>query len=342
MKKAFITGISGQTGSYLAEFLLKQDYEVHGLIRRTSLIKTDRIDNIFDKIQCHYGDLTDGLNLYSVIKRIQPTEIYNLAAQSHVKVSFETPEYTANTDALGTLRLLEIIKNLDNKIKFYQASTSELFGDTPSPQNEKSELIPQSPYAAAKLYSYWLTRNYRDAYGLFATNGILFNHEGPRRGETFVTRKITKWAANWKVNNTDLPLELGNVYAIRDWSDARDMVSGIFSIMQHHKPEDFVLGSAIGRTVLDFVTESFAYVGMDFEWNEKLGLGIDKKTNKVVLKINSRYFRPLEVKKLIADPKKAVKELNWKPKISFKDMVKQMIDNDITIIKKNNYSNLLK
>ena len=329
MKKALITGISGQTGSYLAELLLEKGYEVHGIVRRSSLIKTDRIDHIFEKINLHYGDLTDGMNLLSVIQKVQPDEIYNMAAQSHVQVSFETPEYTANADALGSLRILDIIYNINPKIKFYQASTSELYGSTPPPQNEETKFQPQSPYAAAKLYAYWLTRNYREGYGIFAVNGILFNHEGPRRGETFVTRKVTRYVAQHKLGLVNSPLQIGNVHAIRDWTDARDMVQGIYLMMQQDTPDDYVLGSGKGRTVLDLLTESFKCIDIELEWNDDLEQGTDKTTGKVIVEVNPKYKRPLEVNSLIADTTKATSKLNWTPKISFEKMIEEMVENDI-------------
>ena len=332
MKVALITGISGQTGSYLAEYLLKLNYEVHGIVRRSSLIKTDRIDQIYNQIKLYYGDMTDGMNLMSLIQNIQPDEIYNLAAQSHVKVSFETPEYTANADALGTLRLLEIIRNSGKKIKFYQASTSEMFGASPPPQNEKTMLQPQSPYGVAKLYSYWLTKNYRDAYDIFAINGILFNHEGPRRGETFITRKVTRYVAERSIGITEKPLQIGNVHAIRDWTDARDMVRGIYLMMQKRDPDDFVLGSGEGRTVLDLIKVAFKKINIELDWNENEGIGINKNTNEVMVEVNEKYKRPLEVNSLVADPTKANNELNWKPTIGFDTMISEMIENDISLM----------
>lgn len=327
-KTALITGISGQTGSYLAEHLLEQGYDVHGIIRRSSLIKTDRIDHIFDKITLHYGDLTDGMNLMTVISGIKPDEIYNMAAQSHVAVSFETPEYTGNADALGTMRILEIIRSVNPKIKFYQASTSELYGSTPPPQDENTYFAPQSPYAAAKLYAYWLTRNYRDGYNLFAVNGILFNHEGPRRGETFVTRKITRYVAQYSLGQTPQPLQIGNVNAIRDWTDARDMVKGIYLMMQQDKPDDYVLGSGKGRTVLELITTAFKHIDVEIEWDEGQEIGRDKN-GTVIVEVNPKYKRPLEVNALIADATKANTELGWKPEITFEQMIKEMIENDI-------------
>ena len=335
MKIAFITGISGQTGSYLAEYLLNLKYEVHGLVRRSSLIKTDRIDHIFDKISLHYGDMTDGMNLMSLIQKINPDEIYNLAAQSHVKVSFETPEYTANSDALGTLRLLEIIRSSNKKIKFYQASTSEMFGSSPPPQNEDTKMQPQSPYGVAKLYSYWLSKNYREAYNIFAVNGILFNHEGPRRGETFITRKVTRYIAEYSLGRTKEPLQIGNVYSIRDWTDARDMVKGIYLMMQQKVPDDYVLGSGVGRTVLDFICEAFKKIDIILSWDDTLGIGKNNKTGEILVKVNEKYKRPLEVNSLIANVEKAKNNLKWEPKFSFHDMISEMIQNDIDLLKKN-------
>ena len=333
-KTALITGITGQTGSYLAEYLIEKGYDVHGVIRRSSLIKTDRIDHIFDRLTLHYGDLTDGMNLMSLVQKVQPDEIYNLAAQSHVAVSFETPEYTANADALGTLRFLEIIRNVNPKIKFYQASTSELYGSTGPNQNEYSEFKPQSPYAAAKLYAYWLTKNYRDGYGLFAVNGILFNHEGPRRGETFVTRKVTRWAAQKKLNLNGDVLQVGNVHAVRDWTDARDMVKGIYLMMQQDQPQDFVLGSGVGRTVLDLIVTACAKIGIDLEWDNNFEHGKDKNTGELVVVSTDKYKRPLEVNSLIADASKAKSVLGWEPAISFDDMIEEMIESDILFFSK--------
>jgi GDPmannose 4,6-dehydratase len=334
MSIALITGISGQTGSYLAEHLLDKGYEVHGIIRRSSLIKTDRIDHIFDNVTLHYGDMTDGMNLMSIIQKINPTEIYNLAAQSHVQVSFETPEYTANADGLGTLRLLEIIKNTNIKIKFFQASTSEMFGSSNPPQNENTTFQPQSPYAVAKLYSYWLTKNYRDAYGIFAVNGIMFNHEGPRRGETFITRKVTRHVANLFLDKNIEPLKVGNIYAIRDWTDARDMVKGIHLSMKHKIPDDFVFGSGVGRSILDLLIRAFKEVNIKLEWDNDLNLGIDINSGKVLVEVNDRYKRPLEVNALIADFSKSQSALDWKGLISFDTMISEMIKNDINEITK--------
>lgn len=329
-KKALISGITGQTGSYLAEYLLEQGYEVHGIIRRSSLIKTDRINHIFDKITLHYGDVTDGMNLLKLVKEIAPDEIYNMAAQSHVAVSFETPEYTANVDALGPLRFLEVIRLTDHTIKYYQASTSELYGDVKAPQSEAGPFQPRSPYAAAKLYAYWVTRNYREAYGLYAVNGILFNHESPRRGETFVTRKVTRWCADYINNKGDVPpLEIGNVWSVRDWTDARDMVKGIYKMMHLNDPSDFVLGSGEGRTIMALLHTAFSKCGIDLDWDNDLRQGIDKNTGKVVVKSVMKYFRPLEVNELIADTTKANEVLDWKPEISFDQMIAEMIEEDV-------------
>ena len=338
MKKVFITGITGQTGSYMAEYLLDKGYDVHGLIRRSSIIKTERIDHILNKISTYYGDLTDSLNLLSLISNIKPDEIYNFAAQSHVKVSFETPEYTSNTDGLGTLRLLEIIRTLNTNIKFYQASTSELFGNTPSPQNENSKFEPRSPYAVAKLYSYWLTKNYREAFGIFASNGILFNHESPRRGETFISRKVSMWCANWLIDKNIKPLEIGNLNSVRDWTHAKDMVSGIYQIMHHEVPDDFVLGSSVGRTVKNLIETSFDHVGIKINWNTDNTMGTDTITNKVVVKVVDKYFRPLEVNELIADTSKVRKILNWAPSISFENMIAEMIETDFNLLKNKKYA----
>ena len=332
MKKpiALITGISGQTGSYLAEYLLELGYEVHGIIRRSSLIKTDRIDHIFDRIHLHYGDLTDGMNLMRLVSEIRPAEIYNLGAQSHVAVSFETPEYTANCDGLGTLRMLEVIRAIDPNIKFYQASTSELYGYSKSPQSETTMFQPCSPYAAAKLYAYWITENYRSGYGLYAVNGILFNHESPRRGETFVTRKVTRWCADYQNKRGQVtPLQIGNVHAIRDWTDARDMVKGIHKMMHLDEPTDFVLGSGVGRTVLELLEIATECVGINLEWNDETGKGIDVNTGQLVIETNPKYYRPLEVNELIANPQKANAMLDWKPEISFDEMIQEMVMVDV-------------
>lgn len=339
MKKALITGITGQDGSYLTELLLGKGYEVHGIIRRASTFNTKRIDYLFNNpkignqtLFLHYGDLTDSSNLNRVIEKVEPDEIYNLGAQSHVQVSFEVPEFTAETDALGTLRLLDAIKDSGLKCKFYQASTSELFGGIPetAPQNEKTPFYPKSPYGAAKLYSYWITVNYREAYNLFACNGILFNHESPRRGETFVTRKITRAVASI-IAGKQQTLSLGNLDAKRDWGYAGDYVEGMWRILQQEKPRDFVLATNETHTVREFVELSFKEVGIVVEWK---GKGVDEKgydslTGKLILDINKRYFRKAEVDLLWGDSTMAEKELGWKRKVNFNNLVKMMVDSDM-------------
>lgn len=340
MKKvALITGITGQDGSYLAELLLEKGYEVHGIIRRHSSISTDRIDHLYDNKEIrdktfflHHGDLTDSSNLNRLIERIQPTEIYNLAAQSHVAVSFEVPEYTAEVTGIGTLRLLDAIKSSGVKCRFYQASTSELFGGLPgtAPQSEATPFYPKSPYGAAKLYSYWITVNYRESYDLFACNGILFNHESPRRGETFVTRKITMAVASIIAGKKE-KLSLGNMNAKRDWGFAGDYVEGMWRILQQDKPSDYVLATNETHTVREFVELAFEEVGIELEWkgtgvDEK---GYDKKTGKLLVDVNPRYFRPAEVELLWGDSSKAEKELGWKRKVSFRQLVAMMVDSDM-------------
>lgn len=338
-KVALITGITGQDGSYLAELLLEKGYDVHGIIRRHSTICTDRIDHLYNNKELrdkrfflHHGDLTDSCNLLSLINKVKPDEVYNLAAQSHVAVSFEVPEYTAEATGVGTIRLLDAIHQSGLKCKFYQASTSELFGGIPgtAPQNEKTPFYPKSPYGAAKLYSYWITVNYRESYNMFACNGILFNHESPRRGETFVTRKITRAVADIMAGKQDT-LYLGNMNAKRDWGFAGDYVEGMWRILQQDKPGDYVLATNETHTVREFVELSFAEVGIDIEWqgegvDEK---GIDKKTGKVLVAINPRYFRPAEVELLWGDATKAETELGWKRKVSFKELVAMMVDSDM-------------
>ncbi len=341
MKKiALITGVTGQDGSCLSEFLLKKNYIVHGLKRRSSIINTERIDHLYtDPLEkktdfiLHHADLTDATNLIRLVSEIRPHEIYNLAAQSHVMVSFETPEYTANADALGTLRLLESIKilGLEKRIKFYQASTSELFGNSKQKtQNESTPFSPQSPYAVAKLYSYWITKNYRDAYGIFASNGILFNHEGPSRGENFVTRKITMGIAEILAKERKR-IYLGNLEARRDWGHVKDFINGMWKILQYKIPEDFVLSTGKTYSVRHFVETAFSFVNIDIVWTGK-GLnekGINKKTGKILVEIDKKYYRPLEVHYLCGDSSKARKKLNWKCNISFKQLVKEMILNDL-------------
>ncbi len=341
-KVALITGITGQDGSYLAEFLLDKGYKVHGIKRRSSSFNTDRINHIIkqpqisSKFKLHYGDLTDSLSLINIIKKVKPTEIYNLAAQSHVAVSFESPEYTANCDALGTLRILEIIKSLNKKIKFYQASTSELYGNIKQyPQNEKTRFKPQSPYAAAKLYAYWITKIYREAYGIFACNGILFNHESPRRGETFVTKKITMAVANI-VNKSQKCLYLGNLDAYRDWGHAKDYVESMWKILNYKKPDDFVIATGHSVSIRKFVEKSFKKVGVNIIWKGKgkNEIGINQSNGKILIKIDPRYYRPLEVPKLIGDFTKAKRLLKWKPKMNLEKLISEMVKSDLTNISK--------
>ena len=339
-KKALITGVTGQDGALLSEFLLKKNYEVHGIKRRSSSFNTARIDHLYKDPKetktnffLHYGDLTDATNLIRLLKEIKPTEIYNLAAQSHVHVSFETPEYTANADALGTLRILEGIRilGLEKKIKFYQASTSELYGKVSDKlQNEETAFYPRSPYGVAKLYSYWITKNYREAYNIFASNGILFNHESSIRGETFVSRKIARAIAAI-VNKKQKYLYLGNLNAKRDWGHAKDFVEGMWMILQHKKPDDFVLATSKAYSVKDFVELAFSFVDITIEWS---GTGVNEvgknsKSGETLIKIDSAYFRPAEVDYLRGDYKKANKILGWKPKISFKELVKEMVENEL-------------
>ena len=338
-KIALITGVTGQDGAYLSRFLLKKNYEVHGIKRRSSSFNTGRLESIYvdphennPNFFLHYGDLTDSSNLIRIIQKTKPDEIYNLGAQSHVQVSFETPEYTANSDALGTVRLLEAIRtlNLIKKVKFYQASTSEMFGKSPPPQNENTEFQPRSPYAAAKLYSYWVTINYREAYNLFASNGILFNHESPMRGETFVTRKITRAVASILKGKQE-KLWLGNLDARRDWGHAKDYVEGMWKILQHDTPEDFVLATGKSYTVREFCEIAFKEIGIDIEWIGKgvNEIGKDNKNGTVLVQIDERYFRPTEVDYLEGDASKAREKLNWIPKISFKSMISEMVQNDL-------------
>lgn len=333
MKRALITGITGQDGAYLARYLLDLGYEVHGVIRRSSLIKTDRIDEIFDKINLHYGDMTDGLNLINVFDKAQPDEVYNLAAQSHVGVSFETPEYTANADALGTLRLLEIIRIHSPKTKFYQASTSELFGNSPAPQNEETPMIPRSPYAAAKLYAYHLTRNYREAYGLFAVNGVLFNHESPMRGETFITRKVVRHFVQDAVSGNERVLQVGNVWSIRDWSHAKDMVVGMHKMLQHHEPLDLVMGSGVGYTVKELIDKAWDklyHLPGALVWRGEHGGPARAYWNdQLAVESIDKYYRPLEVNRLVADPKKAINVLGWDPKYNFDMLIEEMIAEEL-------------
>ena len=339
-KKALITGVTGQDGAYLSEFLLEKGYEVHGIKRRTSLFNTDRIDHLYQDPHesdrhfiLHHGDLTDSSSLIRIIQQVQPDEIYNLAAQSHVAVSFEEPEYTANSDALGSLRLLEAIRilGLEKKTRFYQASTSELFGKVQeTPQKESTPFYPRSPYAAAKLYAYWITVNYREAYGIYACNGILFNHESPIRGETFVTRKITRALARIKLGLQER-LYLGNLDAKRDWGHARDYVEMQWLMLQQDEPEDFVIATGKQYSVREFVEAAAHELGMAIEWQGK-GVeekGIDTETGKTIVQVDPRYFRPTEVETLLGDPSKAKEKLGWTPKTEFKELVKEMIVADL-------------
>jgi len=343
MKKALITGITGQDGSYLAEFLLKKGYEVHGIKRRTSLINTDRIDHLYQepneinrKFILHHGDLTDSTSLIRIIQDVQPDEIYNLAAQSHVAVSFEEPEYTANSDAIGALRILEAIKilKLEKKTKYYQASTSELYGDVrETPQSEKTPFYPRSPYAVAKLYAYWITINYKEAYGIYACNGILFNHESPVRGETFVTRKITIALARIKLG-LQKKLYLGNLNAMRDWGHAKDFVEAQWLMLQQEKPEDFVIATGKQYSVRDFINEAARNLDMKINWSGKGLDEIGSFDGQDIIKIDPRYFRPTEVETLLGDASKAKEKLNWSPKITFEQLVKEMVDSDLKLAKK--------
>lgn len=339
MKKALITGITGQDGAYLAEFLLEKGYEVHGIKRRSSLLNTDRIDHLYQdphekkrRFILHYGDMTDSSSLVHIIQKVQPDEVYNLAAQSHVAVSFEEPEYTANSDALGTLRVLEAIRilGLEKKTRFYQASTSELFGKVQeTPQRETTPFYPRSPYAVAKLYAYWITVNYREAYGLYACNGILFNHESPVRGETFVTRKITRALARIKLGLQNC-LYLGNLDAKRDWGHARDYVEMQWLMLQQEFPEDFVIATGEQFSVRDFVNAAASELGMSITWKAK---GVDEKgydaAGRCIVAVDPRYFRPTEVETLLGDAGKAKTKLGWTPKISFKELVSEMVREDL-------------
>ena len=336
-KKALITGITGQDGSYLVEFLLKKGYEVHGIIRRSSSFNTARIDHLYDKPEVfhkkffgYHGDLSDASNISRLIEKIKPNEIYNLGAQSHVRVSFDMPEYTADVTGLGTLRLLDAIKESGIKTKFYQASSSEMFGRvTEAPQKETTPFYPCSPYGCAKVFAYHITRNYRESYGLFACNGILFNHESPRRGQTFVTRKITKGLARIKLGLQNT-LKLGNLNAQRDWGYAKDYVEGMWLMLQQAEPDDYILATGEAHSVREFVEEAAKLLGMEIVW-KGTGLrekGINKKTGKIIVEIDPVYFRPVEIDRLIGDPEKARKKLGWKPKTTFKQLVKLMVEHD--------------
>jgi GDPmannose 4,6-dehydratase len=344
-KKALITGITGQDGAYLAELLLEKGYEVHGIKRRASSFNTDRIDHLYQdphdrgvRLHLHYGDLTDATNLIRIVQQVQPDEIYNLAAQSHVAVSFETPEYTANSDALGTLRILEAIRilGLEKKTRFYQASTSEMFGKVQEiPQSETTPFYPRSPYGAAKVYGHWITVNYREAYGLFACSGILFNHESPMRGETFVTRKITRGLARIHLE-LEKCLYLGNLDSLRDWGHARDYVRAQWLILQQPEAEDFVIATGEQHSVREFVTRAGAELGMTVEWRGT-GLeeeGVDTKGGRTIVKIDPRYFRPTEVDTLLGDATKARTKLGWKPEISFAQLVEEMVAEDLDIARR--------
>ncbi|RIA10286.1 GDPmannose 4,6-dehydratase [Flavobacteriaceae bacterium MAR_2010_72] len=357
MKKALITGVTGQDGAYLAEFLLKKGYEVHGIKRRSSLFNTERIDHLYKdphekgvQFKLHYGDLSDAMNLTRIIQEVQPNEIYNLGAMSHVKVSFDTPEYTANVDGLGTLRLLEAVRllGLNKTTKIYQASTSELYGlIQESPQNEKTPFYPRSPYGVAKLYAYWITVNYREAYNIFACNGILFNHESPIRGETFVSRKITRATSKIALGLQDV-LYLGNLNAQRDWGHAKDYVEAMWLMLQQDEPEDYVIATGVTISVRDFVTLAFKEVGITLEFK---GKGKDEvgviascehkdyqlKIGTVVVKIDTAYYRPTEVDLLIGDASKCKAKLNWQPKYTVKDLIKEMMASDLNLFKKDNY-----
>jgi len=348
MKTALITGITGQDGAYLAELLLKEGYEVHGIKRRASLFNTDRIDHLYrdphdreSRFHLHYGDLTDSTNLIRIVQETRPDEIYNLAAQSHVKVSFETAEYTANSDALGTLRILEALRilNMEERTRFYQASTSELYGLVQEvPQKETTPFYPRSPYAVAKLYAYWICRNYREAYGIYACNGILFNHESPLRGETFVTRKITRAAARIHLGLQD-KLYLGNLDAKRDWGDARDYVVAQWKILQQPEPDDYVIATGEQHSVREFVEKAFREVNITIRWEGKDldERGVDAGTGRVLIEIDPRYFRPTEVESLLGDPTKARKELDWAPKITFKQMISDMVRADLEEAKRDEH-----
>jgi GDPmannose 4,6-dehydratase len=337
-KAALITGITGQDGSYLAELLLEKGYEVHGIKRRASSFNTERIDHLHayrgedqTRMHLHYGDLTDSSNLNRLIEKIRPTEIYNLGAQSHVKVSFEVPEYTAEVDAVGTLRLLDAIRETGLECRFYQASTSELYGEVQEvPQTEKTPFHPRSPYGVAKLYSYWITINYREAYGLHASNGILFNHESPRRGPTFVTRKITRAAAAISKGQQDC-LYMGNIDARRDWGYAKDFVEGMWRMLQQDTADDYVLATGEMHTVREFIEHAFALVDMPIAWEGKAEdeIGIDKNSGKTIVRIDPQYYRPAEVEQLLGDPTKAREKLGWEPEVKFEELVELMLKSDL-------------
>jgi GDPmannose 4,6-dehydratase len=345
MKKALITGITGQDGAYLSEFLLKKGYEVHGIKRRASSFNTSRIDHLYQdphaakrNFNLHYGDLTDTSNLVRIVQEVKPDEIYNLGAQSHVQVSFEVPEYTADADAVGTLRLLEALRilGMEKGVRFYQASTSELFGKVQEiPQRETTPFYPRSPYAVAKLYAYWIVVNYRESYGMHASNGILFNHESPIRGETFVTRKVTRAAARIRAGLQD-KLYMGNIDSKRDWGFAGDYVELMWLMLQQSQPDDYVMATGVTTTVRDFIGMAFGHAGIQLGWRGK-GVdekGIDEANGKTLVEIDPRYFRPTEVDILIGDPRKAFKKLGWKPKVQLPELVKMMVENDIQLAEK--------
>ncbi|MEO1098786.1 MAG: GDP-mannose 4,6-dehydratase [Bacteroidota bacterium] len=357
MKKAIITGITGQDGAYLAELLLKKGYEVHGIKRRSSLFNTDRIDHLYQdphekdvRLKLHYGDLTDSANVIRIIQEVQPNEIYNLGAMSHVKVSFDTPEYTANVDGLGALRILEAVRllGLTNKTRIYQASTSELYGLVQEvPQSEETPFYPRSPYGVAKLYGYWITVNYREAYNMFATNGILFNHESPIRGETFVTRKITRAAARIALGLQETTY-LGNLDAQRDWGHAKDYVEAMWLILQQEKPEDFVIATGITTSIREFITKVFNHLGITLKFSGKgdqevatvvscSNPNFSIKDGQVVVKVDPEYYRPTEVDLLIGDPTKAMKTLGWKPQYDLEGLIKDMVDSDLELFKRDKY-----
>lgn len=347
-KVALITGVTGQDGAYLSELLLSKGYEVHGIKRRSSLFNTDRIDHLYQdphekdiKFKLHFGDLTDSSNLTRIIQEVQPDEIYNLAAQSHVKVSFETPEYTANSDAMGTLRILEAIRvlGLEKKTRFYQASTSELYGKVQEvPQTEKTPFYPRSPYGVAKLYGFWIVKNYREAYGMYACNGILFNHESPLRGETFVTRKITRAAARIKLGMQDT-MYLGNLDAKRDWGHAKDYVEGMWRMLQQEQADDYVLATNKTIEVRAFVSMAFKELGIEVEWKGKGvdEIGLNKANGDVLVKVDPKYFRPTEVDLLIGDASKAKRELGWEPTYTVEELVKDMVQADLKLFKRDKY-----
>ena len=332
MKVALITGITGQDGSYLAELLLEKGYQVHGIVRRSSLINTHRIDHIYKKLHLHYGDLTDAINLMGVIKKVKPDEIYNLGAQSHVKVSFETPEYTGQTDALGTLRVLEAVRllGMEDSVRIYQASTSELYGKVQeTPQTETTPFYPRSPYGVAKLYGFWIVKNYREAYGMYACSGILFNHESPRRGETFVTRKITRGLKAISQGKQKV-LYLGNLDAKRDWGHAKDYVRAMWLMLQQETAEDYVIATGEQYSVRQFVELAASHFGFELEWhsNGVDEVALDKNTKKTIIAVDPKYFRPAEVETLLGDPSKAKENLGWEPTVSFKELVEDMCTNE--------------